>query len=102
MSRGFKLTVTLILFLGGCVWWYCWFVSLPRVSQTTCLANSRQIEFETKFWSVENHKEDAAVPTWEDITGWNKNLRYQPVCPQGGTYFLGSVAVGPRCSLTGY
>jgi len=59
-------------------------------------------------WAIRWDKPTNAVPTWDDLKeeleayagrpGWTNG---RPVCPQGGTYILGSVGEGPRCSIGG-
>ena len=62
-----------------------------------CINNLRQIDGATQAWTMENHKDTNAIPTWNDIHPY---LKSPPKCPSGGTYALGSVSRMPTCSIS--
>ncbi len=66
-----------------------------------CLKSLRQIDGSMHHWAVEYGRTTNDVPTWADLVGTNLYMRAMPICPQGGTYTLGRVADGPKCSIGG-
>jgi hypothetical protein len=81
------------------------FVRARTVSQeNSCINNLRMIDGAKGQWALEHHKRNSDTPTAEDLTpymGRGSAGRF-PVCPQGGTYIIGSVGEKPRCSIPGH
>jgi len=79
-----------------------WYVATEMCCGSSCIANLKQIEGAKGTWALENRKDLNAIPTDTDLFGVNKYFREKPICPQGGTYTIGSVAEKPRCSIPGH
>ena len=81
------------------------FVRARTVSQeNACISNLRLIDGAKAQWALENNKKNTDTPTEKDLTpyiGRGPNGEF-PVCPQGGTYIIGSVGEKPRCTIPGH
>jgi type II secretory pathway pseudopilin PulG len=76
------------------------FVKARATSQNNlCINNLRQIDGAKQQWALENHKTSSDTPTKADLLPY---LRRWPVCPQGGTYNIGSMVETPTCSIPGH
>jgi hypothetical protein len=72
--------------------------------QNACISNLRMIDAAKAQWALENHKQNTDTPTKQDLTpylGLGPSGRF-PVCPDGGTYIIGTVGEKPRCSIPGH
>ena len=81
------------------------FVRARTTSQgNACINNLRLIDAAKQQWALENHKQNTDTPTVADLTPYlGRGPRGQfPVCPQGGTYTIGSVGEKPQCSIPGH
>ncbi|MGA2544710.1 MAG: hypothetical protein ABSG78_24435 [Verrucomicrobiota bacterium] len=69
--------------------------------QNACINNLRMIDGAKAQWALENHKQNTDTPTAQDITPYMGRgpAGEFPVCPQGGTYIIGSVGEKPRCTI---
>ena len=70
-------------------------------SKNSCVANIKQIQGAKATWAMERNQPPTAVPTEADLFGPSGYIRMTNVCPQGGTYRLGTVDELPTCSLGG-
>ena len=81
------------------------FLSNRRISAVnSCINNLRQIDAAKQQWALDSHKATNDVPTWDVIRpflGRGASADEITVCPQGGTYTLGSVGEYPKCSIGG-
>lgn len=66
------------------------------------------IEMCKQDWAANNNKHASDVPTMDDLRLELKSYAIQyhwtngvPVCPDGGTYIIGSVGERPKCSIGG-
>ena len=81
------------------------FVRARTVSQqNACISNLRIIDGAKQQWALEYKKQRTDTPTAQDITPYmGRGPAGQfPVCPQGGTYIIGSIGEQPRCSIPGH
>jgi len=67
--------------------------------QNACINNLRQLDAAKNKWALEKGKKTGDVPTKEDLMPY---LLRWPLCPQGGTYSIGSVGEPPTCSIPGH
>ena len=75
-----------------------------RAQNISCVNNLKQIELAKKMWAADNNKKNADTPTEQDLLpylGRGPNSQFF-VCPQGGTYTIGSVGEKARCSIPGH
>jgi len=72
--------------------------------QSTCIYNLRLIDSAKGQWALENHKQNTDTPTADDIRPYlgRGPAGEFPVCPDGGTYTIGTIAEKPRCSVPGH
>jgi hypothetical protein len=76
------------------------FVKARETSQkNACINNLRQIDAAKQQWAIENKKQSTDTSTMEDL---QRYLGKVPVCPEGGTYTIGSVGEKPTCSQAGH
>ena len=76
------------------------FVKARATSQeNACINNLRQLDAAKNEWALEKGKTATDVPTKADLLPY---LRSWPVCPQGGTYTIGTVGDKPTCSIPGH
>ena len=69
--------------------------------RNACIANLRLIYAAKQAWALDKNKTDSDVPTEQDILPYLKGGVF-PVCPAGGIYTIGAVAVLPTCSIPGH
>jgi hypothetical protein len=69
--------------------------------RNTCIANLRLIYAAKQAWALDKNKTDSDVPTEQDLLPYLKGGVF-PVCPAGGNYTIGAVAVLPTCSIPGH
>ena len=62
----------------------------------SCCANLKQIDGATQQWAIENKKAGIDTPVQADIETY---LKAYPLCPSGGAYTIGTVAINPTCSI---
>src|SRR5665213_1713624 len=78
-----------------------------RVSK--CVLNLEQLQEDKRAWANEHHKTKGDIITWEDmaedeqartggasLTHRSSWTNIWPICPAGGTYYLGRVGEPPR------
>jgi hypothetical protein len=72
--------------------------------QNACINNLRMIDGAKAQWALENHKQNTDTPTAQDITPYMGRgpAGEFPVCPQGGTYIIGTIGEKPRCTIPGH
>ena len=73
--------------------------SRQPAASSSCIANLKQIDGAKYAWALENHKTTNDTPTAADLFGPGQYIRAMPICPKGGTYFIGPVWDKPRCSV---
>ena len=85
-----------------------WFVHAHTTSwSNACINNLRRIDAAKQQWMVENHKTTNDLPTWDAVRpylgpGTQGEVQGDiPICPQHGTYTLGSLTEDPKCSIGG-
>jgi hypothetical protein len=64
----------------------------------SCVNNLVQIDRFKNQWALENHKTTQDTPTWDDLRIYIRAGSI-PICPEGGTYTVGSLGELPKCSL---
>jgi hypothetical protein len=65
-----------------------------------CINNLRLFDAAKQQWALENRKQSTDTPTMDDLKvylGRGPNAE-MPVCPDGGTYTIGTVGEKPTCS----
>jgi len=72
--------------------------------QNACISNLRIIDAAKGQWALENHKQNTDTPTMKDLTPYmGRGAAGEfPVCPQGGTYIIGTIGEKPRCTIPGH
>ncbi len=71
----------------------------PACSTSACVANLKWIEKAKQQWALENKKMSTDVPLDTDIFGEGRPIRVKPICPEGGTYNLGTLNEKATCSI---
>ena len=61
-----------------------------------CCSNLKQIDGATQQWAIENKKARTDTPVQADIEMY---LKAYPLCPSGGAYTIGTIAINPTCSI---
>jgi hypothetical protein len=95
------VTLLTLLALGG----YAWFHSQihtgspPGMAIRRCRTEMQQIDGAKSMWAADHQKTTNDTPTWADLVGSEKYLRYQPRCGKGGIYALGRVGEKQGCSI---
>jgi hypothetical protein len=69
--------------------------------RNVCINHLRQIDAAKQAWALENGKNNAAVPTAEQLLPFFKDETF-PVCPGGGDYTINAVGELPTCSIPGH
>lgn len=79
------------------------FVQVRKSSQDrTCIANLRQIESAKEQWAMEQGAAATSTPTQAALTAAvGGYIKVWPVCPNSGTYTIGTMATRPTCSTGG-
>ena len=76
------------------------FVKARATSQrNACIANLKQMQGAVATWALETKAAVAAVAPDAGLYGVANYIRSKPLCPGGGVYANGSVAVDPTCTL---
>jgi hypothetical protein len=72
--------------------------------ENVCINNLRMIDDAKQQWALENHKKNTDTPTWDDLKPFLDAGPNAPrlVCPQGGTYTIGTIADKPTCTIPGH
>jgi hypothetical protein len=70
----------------------------------SCINHLAQIDGAKQTWAQKNHKNANDVPTWNDLRPYfGRGSDFTTlVCPDGGTYTLGSLSEAPKCSIRGH
>jgi hypothetical protein len=77
-----------------------WYVRARTTSAvSSCHVHLKQLQGAKDTWALKHNKRPDDMPNWTDIIGPKAYIAQRPLCPQGGTYALGSVAQAPRCSI---
>jgi hypothetical protein len=84
------------------IWYTCIGQSHDCSPRAACIANLKQIDGAKAVWALEKQKGTNDVPADSDLFGKDNFIREKPVCPQDGTYKLGSVSEKPTCSIPGH
>jgi TolA-binding protein len=66
-----------------------------------CINNLRMIDGAKLQWALENGKQEASVPTRQDIAPYLSDGQI-PRCPAAGRYTFGQVGTPPACSIEGH
>jgi cell division protein FtsB len=78
--------------------------SRAQSMMNACINNLRLIDGSKQQWALEQRKQIADTPTWDDLRpylghGPNGDL---PTCPAQGAYTIGTVGEKPTCSIAGH
>jgi competence protein ComGC len=71
-------------------------------AENTCIGHLQMIQAAKEHWAVDHHKVAKDVPTWADLVGKDRYLPEMLVCPDGGTYTIGSIDQNPKCTIPGH
>jgi RNA polymerase sigma factor (sigma-70 family) len=66
-----------------------------------CLANLVQLDSAKQQWALEQRKQASDTPTINDLLpyfGGRSDGLFMPICPDGGTYTIGTVGEKPTCT----
>lgn len=66
--------------------------------QRACQENLTKIDGGKEQWALEMRKSTSDTPTPADLYGETLFVRFEPQCPSGGSYTIGSVGERPSCS----
>ena len=66
--------------------------------RNACQENLAKIDGAKQQWALDNEKQDADVPTWDELVNPEGYLRTSPVCPSQGVYAINSVGEEPTCT----
>ena len=91
-----------ILLMGSTAFGFWIMRQRQRSSVSSCIAHLKSIEAVKATWALEYKKTMADAPAWTDLFGSDRYIRDKPVCPQGGTYTLGSIAQRATCTFPGH
>jgi hypothetical protein len=89
-----------LVFLG-----YILVIVIPNFVRAThesaanaCINNLRLIQGAKDQWRLENNKKDGDVVAEADLKPYLSD-GILPKCPAGGTYLIGRIGEGPKCSI---
>jgi competence protein ComGC len=68
--------------------------------KNACINHLQQISGAKRSWAMENKKDDADIPTTQDLSPYLKSGSL--ICPAGGVYSINSIAQKPTCSIQGH
>ena len=68
---------------------------------SACVRNLKQLDGAKATWALEGRHKEWETPLDADLFGPDKYMRQRPVCYEGGTYRIGTVAENSTCSLGG-
>lgn len=71
-----------------------------RAQTNICITNLRHIDDAKSLWAMETGANGMDEASWADLVPDYFNRI--PICPQGGTYTLGTVDEYPACDVTGH
>jgi prepilin-type N-terminal cleavage/methylation domain-containing protein len=77
-----------------------WLRQRRLASQRVCQEQLTKIDGAKLQWAIETRQSGGAVPVWADLVGSDRYLKFQPNCPEGEPYTLGSVNELPTCGAT--
>jgi hypothetical protein len=65
-----------------------------------CVANLVSLDSAKQQWALEQRKQPSDTPTINELLPYFGNTEglYMPICPDGGTYTIGSVGEKPTCT----
>ena len=66
-----------------------------------CINNLRLIDAAKQQWALDKNKAATDVPTTRDLLPYFKDGIF-PVCPDGGSYAIATIAELPACSIQGH
>jgi hypothetical protein len=70
-----------------------------ELRKKSCINNLLQMDGASVSWALEHSKKLGDDVDPAGIFGTDKYIRVPPKCPSGGTYTLGPLGVGPKCSF---
>ena len=71
--------------------------------RNTCISNLRLLDGAKQQWGLEHGKQEDDTPTMKDLLVYfGHETNGPPMCPDGGVYIIGSLAVKPTCSISGH
>jgi hypothetical protein len=71
-------------------------------SKNACINNLRQLDGAKEQWALEHKKTATDTPTWHDLIGTDKYIRYPLACDKKGTYTINSMSRKPTCSVASH
>jgi hypothetical protein len=103
MSAKQKLFGLGAILLLGAIALAAWIIrERQRSSVSSCIVHLKSLEGAKATWALEYKKTMADAPAWADLFGPTRYTRDKPVCPQGGSYTLGSIAEPATCTFPGH
>jgi hypothetical protein len=107
MSKSLKIIVVSLVCVATLAAGVKWIIHARSGSAvSSCTNNLRQIDAAKASWAMEHHKTTNDVPTWAEVRPYLPRCLAEagyekPVCPDGGTYALGSLTEYSACSIGG-
>ena len=81
-------------------------IALPNFAKTretarskNCIENLYKLQGVKEMWAMDNNKPPTDTPGTTDLAP--TYIKVMPLCPNGGTYTLGTVNTTPVCSTGG-
>lgn len=99
MSSSTLMTLPMVTGLAAAIALPSFQRAREQAKNNACINNLRLIESAKDQWAIEENKPTGAEVTAEDIQEYIRNGI--PVCPDGGTYTLGTVGNNAECSVHG-
>jgi len=75
---------------------------IRQYTRNTCIGTLRQFDGAKEMWALENKKTVTDQPTFNDLIGSEKYIRYMLYCPEGGQYHLNFMSQKPTCTISGH
>lgn len=88
--------------MGAAVVLPCWVPAKTTAMKNACINNLRLIERAKEDWAPEKKIGSGEIPPDEVIFGSNRlqgYMKYPPICPARGKYWVGPMGKRPTCSL---
>jgi hypothetical protein len=68
-------------------------------ARNECVDNQHRIDAAKQCWALDQGKHSTDTPSLADLEPYWGTNHWQPKCPAGGTYTIGTMGEKPKCSL---
>jgi prepilin-type N-terminal cleavage/methylation domain-containing protein len=101
MRRAFTLVeimmVIMILGILVAIATPTWISARENGRRRACVANLKQIEGAKEQWGMDTKAAPTDEPASTDLYGPSKYVKFEPTCPSGGKYTIGTLATPVTC-----